>query len=93
MGEWIPADKILSLCCGVIKQKEVVLNGPSARVNAIRETTSWFDAKLHSPARDGWYEFKECNSRHLIKNGLWYRNKKSFPLWNMTIYKCTGEVL
>ena len=49
--------------------------------------TPWFNAKLHSPARDGWYDCKECNARHYFKNGLWYRDKKSLKVGPMVIDK------
>lgn len=39
--------------------------------------TPWFDANFHSPAREGWYDCKECNARHYFKDGYWYRDKKS----------------
>lgn len=49
--------------------------------------TPWFDAKLHSPAREGWYDCEECNARHYFKDGLWYRNKKSLRDGPMSIRK------
>ena len=39
--------------------------------------TPWFNAKSHSPVREGWYDCKECNDRHYFKEGVWYRDKKS----------------
>lgn len=47
--------------------------------------TPWFDAKLHSPAREGWYDCKECNARHYFTDGHWYRDKKSLRIGPMTI--------
>jgi len=47
----------------------------------------WFDAKLHSPVHEGWYDCKECNARHYFKNGLWYRDKKSLCDGPMSIRK------
>jgi hypothetical protein len=52
-----------------------------------RNLTPWFDAKLHSPVREGWYDCKECNARHYFKDGLWYRNKKALRDGPMTIQK------
>jgi hypothetical protein len=49
--------------------------------------TPWFDAKLHSPVREGWYDCQECNTRHYWKDGLWYRNKKSIRYGSMLIQK------
>jgi len=49
--------------------------------------TPWFDAKLHSPSREGCYDCEECNTRHYFKDGRWYRNKKSLRSIPMTIYK------
>jgi len=49
--------------------------------------TPWFDAKLHSPVREGWYDCQECNARHYWKDGLWYRNKKSIRDGSMSIQK------
>jgi hypothetical protein len=59
----------------------------SAKVVTIQKLTPWFDAKLHSPARQGWYDCKECKARHYFKEGLWYRNKKSFRSGPMRIRK------
>lgn len=54
----------------------------------LKNLTPWFDAKLHAPVREGWYDCKECNARHFWKDGLWYRNKKSVKHGgNMTIQK------
>lgn len=53
----------------------------------MEKLTPWFDAKLHSPSREGWYDCKECNARHYFKDGLWYRNKKSIRDGSMTIQK------
>lgn len=53
----------------------------------MKELTPWFNAKLHSPSREGWYDCKECNARHYFKNNLWYRNKKSLRDGPMTIQK------
>jgi len=53
----------------------------------MKELTPWFNAKLHSPSREGWYDCKECNARHYFKDGLWYRNKKSLRHGSMTIQK------
>jgi putative toxin-antitoxin system antitoxin component (TIGR02293 family) len=47
--------------------------------------TPWFDAKLHYPTREGWYDCKECNARHYFKDGHWYRDKKSLRIGPMTI--------
>lgn len=58
-----------------------------ARVNAMKALTHWFNAKLHSPAREGWYDCKECKTRHYFKDGLWYRDKKSLRDGPMTIQK------
>ena len=49
--------------------------------------TPWFNAKVHSPARDGWYDCKKCNARHYFKEGLWYRDKKSLKFGPMLINK------
>jgi hypothetical protein len=43
----------------------------------MQKLTPWFDAKLHSPVREGWYDCKECNARHYFKDGQWYRNAAS----------------
>lgn len=66
-----------------------VLEGGAAyaRVNAMKDLTHWFNAKLHSPAREGWYDCKECKTRHLFKDGLWYRDKKSLRDGPITIQK------
>lgn len=53
----------------------------------MKALTHWFNAKLHSPAREGWYDCKECKTRHLFKDGLWYRDKKSLRDGPMTIQK------
>jgi len=53
----------------------------------MQKLTPWFDAKLHSPAREGWYDCKECKARHYFKEGLWYRNKKSLRTGPMFIRK------
>lgn len=53
----------------------------------MKELTPWFNAKLHSPSREGWYDCKECNARHYFKDNLWYRNKKSLRDGPMTIQK------
>lgn len=49
----------------------------SAREKFMLKLSPWFDGKLHSPVRNGWYDCKECNARHYFKDGLWYRNQKS----------------
>jgi hypothetical protein len=49
--------------------------------------TPWFNATLHSPIREGWYDCQECNARHYFKDGLWYRNQKSLRYGNMMIEK------
>jgi hypothetical protein len=49
--------------------------------------TPWFDAKLHSPAHEGWYDCKECNARHYFKDGLWSRDKKSLRVGPMSSRK------
>jgi hypothetical protein len=54
---------------------------------AMKNLTPWFDAKLHSPVREGWYDCKECNVRHYFKDGFWYRNTKSIHIGKMTINK------
>jgi hypothetical protein len=51
----------------------------------MQKLTPWFDSKLHSPAREGWYDCKECNARHFFKQGLWYRDKKSLRDGPMSI--------
>ncbi|MDO8455316.1 MAG: hypothetical protein Q7T07_00175 [Burkholderiaceae bacterium] len=53
----------------------------------MEKLTLWFNAKLHSPSREGWYDCKECNARHYFKDGLWYRNKKSIRIGSMFIQK------
>ncbi len=53
----------------------------------MQKLTPWFDAKLHSPVREGWYDCKECSARHYFKDGGWYRNKKSLRMKPMTIQK------
>lgn len=53
----------------------------------MQKLTPWFDAKLHSPAREGWYDCSECGTRHLFKDGLWYRDKKSLRVGPMSIRK------
>lgn len=52
---------------------------------AMKELTPWFNAKLHSPSHNGWYDCRECDARHYFKDGLWYRNKKSIRDGSMTI--------
>ena len=50
--------------------------------------THWFNAKSHSPVREGWYDCKECSARHYFKDGRWYRDKKSLKHGGyMTVYK------
>lgn len=46
----------------------------------MKELTPWFNAKSHSPEREGWYECKECKTRHYFREDLWYRDKKSLKL-------------
>jgi hypothetical protein len=43
----------------------------------MQKLTPWFNAKSHPPAREGWYDCKECNARHYFRDGLWYRNTAS----------------
>lgn len=49
--------------------------------------TKWFDAEIHVPALEGWYDCKECDVRHYFKDGLWYRDKESLRVGPMTIRK------
>jgi len=52
-----------------------------------QKLTPWFNAKKHSPVRDGWYDCKECNVRHYFRDGHWYRDKRSLKNGGyMTIY-------
>lgn len=53
----------------------------------MKAVTNWFNAKLHSPEREGWYDCKECKTRHYFKDGLWYRDKKSLRDGPMVIQK------
>lgn len=53
----------------------------------MKALTHWFNAKLHSPAREGWYDCKECKTRHYFKDGLWYRDEKSLRDGPMVIQK------
>jgi hypothetical protein len=53
----------------------------------MKALTHWFNAKLHSPAREGWYDCKECETRHYFKDGLWYRDEKSLRDGPMVIRK------
>lgn len=53
----------------------------------MKALTPWFNAKLHSPAREGWYDCQECKTRHYFKDGLWYRDKKSLRDGPMFIQK------
>lgn len=53
----------------------------------MQKLTPWFNAKLHLPAREGWYDCKECKTRHYFKDGLWYRDQKSLKDGHMTINK------
>lgn len=46
----------------------------------MKKLTPWFNAKSHPPSREGWYECKECKTRHYFRHGLWYREKKSLKL-------------
>lgn len=55
--------------------------------DAMRKLTPWFDATVHSPIREGWYDCQECNARHYFKDGLWYRNKRSIDRRRLTISK------
>lgn len=59
----------------------------SGSAASILKLTPWFDAKLHMPEHNGWYDCKECNARHIFKDGLWYRNKKSLKDGPMLIRK------
>jgi hypothetical protein len=49
-------------------------------MNKSRDLTRWFDANVHSPSRDGWYDCKECQSRHYFCDGKWYRNADSLRI-------------
>jgi hypothetical protein len=53
----------------------------------MKKLTPWFNAKLDSPSREGWYDCKECNARHYFRDGLWYRNEKSIRIGSMTSYR------
>ncbi len=53
----------------------------------MKALTHWFNAKLHSPAREGWYDCKECKTRHYFRDGLWYRDEKSLRDGPMVIHK------
>jgi hypothetical protein len=43
----------------------------------MQKLTPWFNAKKYSPAREGWYDCKECNARHYFRDGHWHRDKRS----------------
>ncbi len=54
----------------------------------MQKLTPWFNAKKHSPAREGWYDCKECNARHYFIDGHWFRDKRSLKTGGyMSIYK------
>ncbi len=66
---------------------EFQLHSLSSPMHKPQNMTPWFDAKLHSPVREGWYDCQECNARHYWKDGLWYRNRKSIRYGRMIIEK------
>jgi hypothetical protein len=47
----------------------------------------WFNASLHAPVREGWYDCKECNTRHYFKAGVWYRGREPLREGPMTMHK------
>lgn len=75
-----------SLCLGH-QTKSLPTDLIYQKVIAMEKLTHWFDAKLHSPSREGWYDCKECDARHYFKDGFWYRDKKSIRVGSMTIRK------